>query len=194
MISIELFQYSYIIDFEYKKNKGLLYLRQTRQYSPYLISLDTFVLEPFPMDNKPGTRVLERTKEFIIPHKPIHTVRKSCLHYGNSLKSATNTAKIFLNHRQKVPIVIAYDHGRPLVFLPTMSANSEHNVWIALHAISNYKTTKKGWCMIYLDYNLSIEVNVSQITFDRQYTLGALLEKEYKRKYGRLNGTSWPTE
>lgn len=167
-------------------------MHQNRKYLPYLISVETYVLEPFPQDNKPGTRVLERTTEFVIPHNPIHSVRKSCLHYGNSLKNATNTAKAFLEHRQKVPIVIAYDHGWPLVFLPMMSASSEHNIWIALHAIVNYKAIDSAWCIVYLENNLSIEVNVSGATLSRQYSLGTLLEKEYKRKYGRLGGTPWP--
>ena len=78
----------------------------------------------------------------------------------------------------------------PFIFLPTMSPTSPHNVWIALHAIENIKSNKMG-CIIYLENNRYIQVNVSATTMHRQYTFGSFLEKDFLKKQRQLNRPSF---
>lgn len=162
-------------------------MRKNSQNASYLISLDTLALEPFRTENGMGTRIIEKGEIFTIPQKPIHSIRKSCSHYGHSFKSAVNSAKQFLENRHKVPIVLAYDFGKPLVFIPTMSPTSDHTIWIALHAIANIEPHEMG-CIVHLKNNYSIIVNVSESTIFRQHSLGTILETEYKKRYKQLNG------
>lgn len=161
-------------------------MQKSDEISPYIISFDTFMLQPVIKDNKMTTRIVERSKELTSPRKPLHLVRRSCHYYGNSYKSATNSAKLILSKSHKIPIVIAHDFGKPLVFLPTMSPNSEHNIWISLHAIDNVKANKMG-CTIFLENKSSFKVNVSEATIHRQHTLGSVLKKKYQKKFRQLN-------
>lgn len=162
------------------------------KYSPissHVISYETLVLEPFYNENRMSTKIYEGNQIYTIPLKPLHCVRKSCRHYGNSFKSATNNAKVFFSNRQKLPIIIAYESGRPIVAIPTMSAKSEYNIWIFLHGIVNFEATEGG-CLIHLRHNQSIQTNVSIGTMQRQISLGALLSIEYINRYKRITGSS----
>lgn len=135
-----------------------------------------------------GTLIIERHKEITSIRKPLHIISKSCHHYGNSFKGATNNAKHLLRKSHKVPIVVAHDLGMPLVFLPTMSPLSEHNVWVALHAIENIEADDMG-STITLTTQYSIKVNVSEATIYRQYTLADILMKKYQTKFRELHRT-----
>lgn len=159
---------------------------KNRPIPTYHISFETFALQPIVQENKISTLIIEQHKEFIIPKKPSHIVRKSCDFYGGSMKIATSMSKHTLGNRHKTPIIIAHDFGMPFIFLPTMSPTSEHNVWISLHAIENIKPDKMG-CIIHLENNRSIKLNVSPTTMHRQYTLGCFLEKDFLKKQRQLN-------
>ena len=155
--------------------------------STYIVSFNTFVLQPVLKEDRMTTGVIERDRLVTVPRKPVHIIRKSCLYYGKSFQTATNSSKLILNKSHKVPIVVAHDFGTPLIFIPTMSATSEHNVWISLHAIENLKGDNMG-CTIYFGNDYSIKVNVSEATINRQYTLGSLLQKNFQKKQRQLNG------
>lgn len=157
------------------------------QRLPYSITLDTFALEPHFEDGRMGTRILEKNRVLYVPQKPIHTVRNSCRYYGNSFESATQSAKLFLNNRHKIPLVIAYYLGRPLIFFPIMSPKSDLNVWIAYHAFVNVGPHELG-CIIYLDNNQSIIIDASESTIFRQCALSRILEKEIQKRHTQLDG------
>lgn len=154
----------------------------------YTASFDTFVLQPILQENRMSTRVIERNQLLVIPNKASHIISKTCTYYGKSLKTATNSSKFVLHKSHKLPIVVAHDYGIPLIFLPTMSYTSEQNVWIAWHAIENLQGDDMG-CTIYLANNYSIRVNVSEQTLYRQYTLGSILERNFRKKQRQLSGS-----
>ena len=155
--------------------------------STHVISYKTLVLEPFYSESRLGTRIYEGDQIFTVPWKPLHSVFRSCRHYGTSYKSARNNALAFLHSQQKLPIVVAYDNGLPLVVIPMMSPNSDQNTWVLFHAIVNYEATKNG-CLIYLKYNKAIEINVSLATVQRQISLATMLHSECINRFQRING------
>jgi len=167
---------------------GIL-LKLKSQNSAYIVSFDTFAIQPFIKENKMMSRVIERNQVLFLPRKPFHTISKSCTYYGKSFKTAINSSKYILHKRHKLPFIIAHDHGLPLIFLPTMSPTSEHNIWIALHAIENFKGDNMG-CTIYLANDYSIDVNVSEGTIQRQYALGQLLKINFLKKQRQLLGST----
>ncbi len=119
-----------------------------KRIGSYIVSFDTFLLQPVVKGNKISTHVIERNGELNVPRKPIHIVRKSCDYYGGSLQNSTNTAKLAIGKRHKTPIIIAHDFGVPYIFLPTMSPNSEQNVWVSYSAIDNIEPDDMG-CILY---------------------------------------------
>ena len=160
-----------------------------KRIGSYIVSFDTFLLQPVIKGNKISTRVIERNGELNVPRKPIHIVRKSCDYYGGSLQNSTNTAKLALGKRHKTPIIVAHDFGVPYIFLPTMSPTSEQNIWVSYSAIDNIEPDDMG-CIIYLENDRSFKFNVSATTMYRQYAVATLLEKNFLKKQRQLNRPS----
>ena len=152
----------------------------------YLINSDTFVLGPIKEGYKISTHVIERTDEFSLPKKPLQIVKKTCELYGSSLKTRTITARHALGNRHKTPIVVAHAFDTPYIFLPTMSPTSDENVWIAYHAISDFKEQEYG-CSVKLENGRQIKVNVSTPTMWRQFAFAALLERDFNKKQFMLH-------
>ena len=169
--------------------KGVNYLENKKQIANYIVSFDTFMLQPVNKGNKIATRVIERNGELSVPRKPIHIVKKSCDYYGGSLQNSMNTAKLTLGKHHKPPIIVAHDFGIPYIFLPTMSPTSEQNIWVSYRAIDNIEPTDMG-CIIYLENNRSFKVNISAATMYRQYTFASILEKNFLKKQKQLNRPS----
>lgn len=160
--------------------------------SPYVISTSTFVLQTVQKESSLKTLIVEGDRTFIHPRKPLHLIRAACKHYGTSYSVAKNHARYILHKQHKVPILIAFDHGIPLIMIPTMSPTSEQNVWIAFHSIVNFKADERGNTIIDLMNNRSITVNISQATMQRQLALAYILQLDYKNKFSHLNGGWFP--
>ena len=154
--------------------------------APYYVSFDTFVLEPYVYDDEIITRVIERRQEFLVKEKPLQIVKNSINLYGGSFKQATHYAKQVIGNYHKTPIIVAHDYGIPYIFIPTLSPNSDHNVWIASHSIDNYSAVPQG-CMVYLENNQAVKVNVSFNTIARQYSFANTLGKRFDKVRRHLN-------
>ncbi|WP_238988162.1 competence protein ComK [Filibacter tadaridae] len=157
-----------------------------KQTANYVVSFDTFMVQPVIHNNKISSRVIERNGELRIPRKPLHIVKSSCVYYGGSFQTSSNTARLVLGKRHKTPIIVAHDFGKPYIFLPTMSPSSTQSIWVSYHAIDNFEPDDMG-CIVHLENNRSFKVNVSENTMHRQYSLAALLEKDYAKKQNQLN-------
>ena len=131
-------------------------MKRRKLIANYVISFDTFMLQPVSVGEVISTRVIERNCELSIPKKPLHIVRKSCDYYGSSLQNSVNTAKLTLGNHHKTPIIVAHDFGIPYIFLPTMSPTSEQNIWISYHAIDLIEPDDLG-CIIHLENNRSYQ-------------------------------------
>ena len=132
--------------------------------------------------------IIEADGTFIYPQKSTHLVRAACKHYGTTFNVATSHAKRILDKRSKVPILIAFDGGIPLIMIPTMAPDSLQNIWIAYHSIIHYKADEVGNTIIKLVNNQSITVNASVTTIQRQLSLAHILQLDYRNKYKHLNG------
>lgn len=165
-----------------------MHLQMLNPKSPFIISTSTFVLRTIHKENKIKTLIIEGDRTFTHPRKSMHLIRAACQHYGTSFNVATRHAKRILNNRHKVPILIAFDRGIPLIMIPTMSSASEQNIWISFHAIVNFKSDETGNTIIYLLNNHSIHVNVSETTIQRQIALAHILQLDYQNKFSHLNG------
>lgn len=157
---------------------------------PYIVSTNTLILQTVRQESRLQTLIIEKDDTFIHPRRSLHLIRASCQHYGTTLEVATNFAKKVLNDRHKVPIVIAVDHGIPLIMIPTLSASSEQNIWIAFHAITDFKPGESGYTVIRLTNNYVIKIQTSEATIQRQIALAYLLQRDYQNKFIQING-SW---
>lgn len=163
-------------------------LKKADQHLSFILSMSTFALETIRGENGIKTLITEAGGKFTHPRKPQHLIRAACQHYGTTLNVATSHAKHILYNRHKVPILIAFNQGIPLIMIPTMSANSEQNIWIAFHAIVNFKGDGLGNTIIDLLNDKSIRVNASETTIQRQIALAYVLQLDYQYKYNHLGG------
>lgn len=164
-------------------------MKNVKRASDYVVSFDTFMLIPTLEDERISTHIIERNADIIIPRKPLHIIRKSCSHYGGSLQNSTNSARITLNNRHKTPIIIASDFGRPCIFMPTISPQSDQNIWISYHAIDAIETDPLG-CTIHMENKRSFKSTISASTMYRQQALCSFLEKNFLKKQQRLSQPS----
>lgn len=159
---------------------------------PYIISINTLLLQTVQKESSLSTLVIERDNKFTHPRKALHIIRASCNHYGTSLKLATHTAKNILMDRQKVPIVIAYDRGLPLIMIPILSQTSDQNTWIAFHAITNFYSKEDGYTMVELENRYTVKIASSESTIRRQIALAYLLKRDYQSKFYQFNNPTNP--
>ncbi len=157
----------------------------------YVISTNTLILQTVRKENFLQTLIIERDKQFVHPRKVMHLIRASCRYYGSSFEVATKNAKKILNNRQKIPIVVAYDHSFPIIMIPTLASSSDQNIWIALHAITNFSTDKQGNTIIHLTNQYKVKLESSEMTVQRQIALAYLLQRDYQEKYNQFNNL-WP--
>src|SRR6476660_7774639 len=98
----------------------------------YHLSYDSLMLLLKEEGNKVFTRVIERNRTLTVAKKSIQIVTSSCTFYGSSYKTVMNTSKrLFGDNKQKAPFILTNAFGIPLIFIPTLSPQSDQNVWIS---------------------------------------------------------------
>ncbi|NYF23886.1 competence protein ComK [Sporosarcina sp. JAI121] len=164
-------------------------MKKKKKTENYIVSFDTFMLQPVIKDNQVSTQVIERNGVVHVPRKPLHIVKKSCEYYAGSFQNSTNNAKLVIGKRHKLPIIVAHDFGVPYIFLPTMSPSADQNTWISHNAIENIEEHDLG-SVILLENGQSFVLNVSATTMHRQHSFATILEKIFLKKQRQLNRLS----
>lgn len=149
--------------------------------SNYLVSFNTVSLEPIWIEHKLCTRVTENHAEFIVKMKPINIIKKSLLFYGTSYKHATFFSKEAIGNLHKVPIIVSHDFGHPLIMMPTLSPESDGNIWISFSAVDYYSQNSIGQCLVHFTNTKVIPVNVSYSTMCRQFVLCHFLTNHFQK-------------
>ncbi len=140
------------------------------------------MLQPKLEGNKIFTKVIERNRTLTVSKKPIHIVTGSCDFYGSSYTTVMSTSRrLFGDHKQKAPFLLANAFGIPFIFIPTLSPLSDQNVWISYHAIDFYETDGLG-TSIMLENGQTYKLDISIPTMNRQYALAKLLERDFLKR------------
>lgn len=93
----------------------------TNKYvNAYLMSFNTYLLQPVKHESKIFTCVIDKHNELIVTRKPMHVIRKSCIALGTTYEVARNSARRFFGNQHKLPIVVAYDFYSPLYILSNL--------------------------------------------------------------------------
>ncbi|MDW0112564.1 competence protein ComK [Sporosarcina saromensis] len=155
----------------------------------YVISFDTLVMSPKTYGKRIYTSVIEQNDTFTIAKKPLHIVTRSCKFYGGSFDNAMQSSANLLGRRHKLPLLIANSYGMPFIFIPTMSAKSDYNTWIAYHAIDSFLPDGLQ-TIVKLKNGMDIKIGVTVATMYRQFSLARLVEINFINKQKELNRTS----
>lgn len=155
--------------------------------SNYFVSFNTIALVPIWIENKLYTRVIENHMEFLVKMKPSAIIKKSLVFYGNSYKHATFFSRESIGHLHKVPLLISHDFGVPMIMMPTLSAESEGNIWISFSAIERYSLNSHNQCLVHFTNSQVLPVNVSYTTMCRQFVLSHFLINHFQKTREKMN-------
>lgn len=157
--------------------------------SNYLVSFNTIALEPIWIEHKLCTRVIENHAEFIVKMKPINIIKKSLLFYGTSYKHAAFFSKEAIGNLHKVPIMVSHDFGHPIIMMPTLSSESDGNIWISFSAVDYYTQNSLGQCLVHFRNAKVVPVNVSYTTMCRQFVLCHFLTNHFQKTRQHMQQT-----
>lgn len=155
--------------------------------SNYLVSFNTIALVPIRMEYKLYTRVIENHTEFLVKMKPSSIIKKSLIYYGNSYKLATFYSREAIGRIHKPPLLISHDYGVPLIMFPTLSAESEGNIWISSSAIDYFSLDSHKKCLVHFTNSSILPVNVSLSTMCRQHTFSHFLTRGFQKKRNKID-------
>lgn len=146
----------------------------------YIMSFNTYYLEPFKHENRIYSRIIDKHNEIIVARKPLNIIRKSCLFLGTNYEATRALSKRFFGNQHKLPIILTHDFGIPCIFIPTYSPRSDQNSWIGLHAIEQ-ALPHNGGTKIILKNEVVIEVPTTFSSFSKQYINAIMLQKHFTK-------------
>ena len=155
--------------------------------SNYLVSFNTIALVPIWIENKLFTRVFENNIEFIVKLKPITIIKKSLAFYGNSYKHALFFSRESIGPMHKLPLMLSHDFGVPLIMMPTLSPESDSNIWVSFSAIDLYSINSHNHCVVHFTNSQLLPVNVSHSTMCRQFVLSQFLTNQFQKTRDKMN-------
>ncbi|HWL25733.1 MAG TPA: competence protein ComK [Ureibacillus sp.] len=152
-------------------------MKNLQTIDSYCLSFNSYLIEPLEHGDKLYSRVYDKSGEVIVSRKPLYIVRKSCDLMGSKYNAARKVSKKLLgDYMHKLPVIIAYDFGIPLVFFPILSPSSPNNVWVGLHSIINIEPLKDQ-TKITLKDDREIILQMPQSSFNNQYVRATMLQK-----------------
>ena len=157
----------------------------------YHISYDTLMLLPKEEGNKVFTRVIERNRTLTVAKKPIQIVTSSCTFYGSTYKTVMNASRrLFGDNKHKAPFILTNVFAVPLIFIPTLSPQSDQNVWISYHAIEFFEEDGLGTTVTLVNGE-KYKLDISIPTLHRQYSLARMLETDYVKAQRIMDRSSF---
>lgn len=136
--------------------------------TPYVISTQTMMLEPFNEGQTTKTKVYEKDNlPFVVEHSPQEIIEYSCIYFLSSYEGRKFSTKTLTNIRHKPPIVI--DPVTGVYFFSTHSDTNENNRWLSLQHLRGYESHQKEETLATLSGNVEIALPISKQSFVQQY-------------------------
>ncbi len=120
------------------------------------------------------TRIIEKERDFHICCSWKKILNDSCLYYGASFQGRLEGSKYLLEKGYKIPIVVS--EGKDLIFIPLMSGEDCHGIWISFHNVIKYAGNQDE-TTVYFSHDKRICVPVSNYIFDSQFLKAYKLER-----------------
>lgn len=146
----------------------------------YEINDETMAIIPITSSK---TKVIEKTKEYVIPQATFEILEENCEYYGSTYDGRIKAAQKILNFSYKIPLLI--EESEKIIFFPTKASSSKDCCWINHNYVKlrekNGKNTK-----ITFENGVEIELKISKLSFENQLLragmLDAIIDKRTKQK------------
>ena len=117
-------------------------------------------------EDRGKSKILEDGNNYIINQKPYNIIDHSCKYFGSSYEGRKQGSKEIIGANYKLPIIV--EDGRNIVFFPTLSADDDDCMWIAVNKIKNYEESEFNTTKITFLNNESIIVPLSYRSIQNQ--------------------------
>jgi competence protein ComK len=117
-------------------------------------------------DEAGKSKILEDNNNYIINQKPYNIIDHSCKYFGSSYEGRKQGSKEIIGANYKLPIIV--EDGRNIVFFPTLSAEDEDCMWIAVNKIKKYEEYEYNTTKITFLNNESIIIPLSYRSIQNQ--------------------------
>ena len=136
----------------------------------YEINDDTLAI--LPMDEC-RSKIVEKTKSFIVNQPPIKIIDCSCQFFGSSYQGRFLGTKNLIGISHKAPIII--EESREIIFFPTSSPRLNSCAWISLKNLENYRRNDGNTILLFNNGHL-LDLDISYGMIDNQVLRAARLE------------------
>jgi len=135
-----------------------------------------------PIDSS-KTKVIELTKEYVIPQSTFEILEENCEYYGSTYDGRIKAAQKILNFSYKIPLLI--EESEKIIFFPTKSSYSEDCCWINHNFVKTREKSGKKTKVMF-ENGVEEEFNISKLSFENQLLragmLDAMIDKRIKHK------------
>ena len=135
-----------------------------------------------PIDSS-STKVIELTKEYVIPQATFEILEENCEYYGSTYDGRIKAAQKMLNFSYKLPLLV--EESEKIIFFPTKASTSEECCWINHSFVKKREKCGKNTKVVFQN-GLEEEFNISKLSFENQLLragmLDAMITKRSKQK------------
>lgn len=117
-------------------------------------------------DEKGKSTILEDDNNYVINQNPYDIIDHSCKYFGSSYEGRKQGSKNIIGANYKLPIIV--EDGRNIVFFPTLSAEDDDCMWIAVNKIKKYEIGEYNTTKITFFNGKSIIVPLSYRSIQNQ--------------------------
>jgi len=146
----------------------------------YEINDETMAI--IPIDSS-KTKVIELTKEYVIPHSSFEILEENCEYYGSTYNGRIKAAQKILNYSYKIPLLI--EESEKIIFFPTKSSTSNDCCWINHNFVKKREKHGKNTKVLF-ENGIEEIFNISKLSFENQLLragmLDAMISKRIKQK------------
>ncbi len=128
---------------------------------------------------KDKSRIIEKTKDFIINKNATKIIDDSCKYFGSSYLGRVEGSKNILNSSHKLPIII--EESRSITFFPTTSPRLDKCSWVSLNNINKYYKNLDTTTIIF-NCGKNIKLDISYGIIDNQILRATRLEMLFKKR------------
>lgn len=117
------------------------------------------------VDNK-TSKIMEDEQDYVVKQSSFDVMDHSCRYFGSSYEGRRQGAKEIIGANYKLPIII--EDGRNIVFFPTLAAEDNECMWIAVNKIKSYHPAECNTTKIIFFNNVSLTVPLSYRSVQNQ--------------------------
>ncbi len=125
------------------------------------------------------TKVITKSKDFIVSENAKRIVEHSCKYFGSSLDERVKATNRLVNMATKTPIII--EESRNIIFFPLKSVREKNNIWISFNNLDKYMKNGKDTIFKFKGKR-TVLLKFSYYIVDNQVTRSMILDYELQKR------------